>query len=108
MIFLIRPNWLGKKFNGMAIWPFVILRNYHLKKDFLLVNHERIHLRQQVELLVVFFYLWYAIEFLIRWIGTGNRYSAYQNISFEREAYTHESNSNYLKKRRSWAFIKFL
>ena len=32
---------------------------------------------------------------------------AYRNISFEREAYTNEANSNYLNNRALWSFIKF-
>ncbi|MGB3342685.1 MAG: hypothetical protein WBA61_02115 [Aequorivita sp.] len=108
MILLVRPKWLRKNFNGMAIWPFVILRYRHLVKDINFLNHERIHLRQQVELFVVFFYLWYAIEFLVRWIGLGNRDKAYQNISFEREAYFYEADMDYLKRRRFWYFLRFL
>ena len=49
------------------------------------INHELIHERQAREMLFVFFYLWYLIEWLIRLTGKGN---AYHNISFEREAYT--------------------
>jgi len=92
----------------MAIWPFVILRHKHLVRDINFLNHERIHLRQQVELLVVFFYLWYTLEFLVRWIGLRDRHLAYQNISFEREAYAHETDIGYLKRRRFWVFLKFL
>lgn len=108
MILLIRPKWLRKKFNGMAIWPFVILRHQHLAEDTNFINHERIHLRQQLELIVVFFYVWYAIEFMVRWIKMGNRHLAYRNISFEREAYFHEANADYLKQRRFLGFLSFL
>ena len=108
MILLIRPKWLRKNFNGMAIWPFVILRHQHLAEDSNFINHERIHLQQQLELLVVFFYLWYTVEFLIRWIKGGNRHSAYRNISFEREAYANEMDEDYLKQRKFWGFLKFL
>jgi hypothetical protein len=31
--------------------------------DKVFVNHEKIHLRQQLELLVLPFYVWYIIEF---------------------------------------------
>ena len=108
MILLIRPKWLRKNFNGMAIWPFVILRHSHLARDLTFLNHERIHLRQQVELVVVFFYLWYTFEFLIRWIRLREFHLAYQNISFEREAYAHEADWEYLERRRFWGFLKYL
>lgn len=78
------------------------------KNDKVFLNHERIHLKQQVELLLVFFYLWYGIEFIIRLIQYGNRREAYLNISFERESYSNESNLTYIKKRPIWAFLKYL
>ena len=32
---------------------------------------------------------------------------AYMNISFEKEAYKNDSDFNYLKKRRFWAWVKY-
>jgi hypothetical protein len=58
--------------------------------------------------LVVFFYLWYGIEFLARWIRCGNKHQAYRNISFEQEAYAGENNFMYLKQRSFWAFLKYV
>jgi|SRR5690554_87852 len=108
MIFLIRPRLLREKFNGMSLWPFVIVRHASLLKDKVFLNHEKIHLKQQIELLIVFFYLWYGIEFLVRWIKIGDRYLAYRNISFEREAYNHEVDFSYLKQRKIWSFLNYL
>lgn len=108
MIMLVRPRWLQKNFNGITLWPFVIARHPYLLNDKMFINHERIHLRQQLELLIVFFFLWYGLEFLIRWAKVGNRHLAYHNISFEREAYIHESEFSYLKHRRLWSFLKYL
>ena len=67
-----------------------------------LINHERIHTRQMLELGIIFFYLIYVIEWLVRLIMRGN---AYRNISFEREAYAHQRDLNYLKHRRPYAWI---
>ncbi len=72
------------------------------------MNHERIHLRQQIELLVVPFYVWYGLEFLLRLLQYRNRRKAYYNISFEREAYGNEKDLNYLKQRSFWNFLKYL
>jgi hypothetical protein len=69
------------------------------------MNHERIHVYQQMELLILPFYLWYGIEFLIRRLSQ-NHQIAYRNIVFEREAYACEINLGYLKKRRPFAFLK--
>jgi len=108
MIVLVNRFLLRKGFNGIALWPFVILRKKELREDVRMLNHERIHLRQQAELLVVFFYVWYIVEFLIRWFQYKNRHAAYRNISFEREAYAHEKDLNYLKKRSLWGFLIFV
>lgn len=91
----------------MAIFPFVLLRDKKLKENTVLINHEKIHLLQQAELLILPFYIWYVAEYLLRLIAYRDRNKAYRNISFEREAYTNESNSNYLKNRPLWNFIKF-
>lgn len=108
MIVLVNRFLLRKKFTGMAIWPFIILRTKKLKEDTTFLNHERIHLRQQIEMLIVPFYIWYLIEFLIRLFQYKNRYEAYRNISFEREAYSNEKDLDYLKKRRLWRFVEFI
>ncbi|MDC8003282.1 hypothetical protein POV27_04425 [Aureisphaera galaxeae] len=108
MIVLVNPNLIRKGFSGITFWPFVILKEQHLKEDDVFMNHERIHLRQQLELLIVFFYLWYSLEFLVRWLQLGNRRKAYYAISFEQEAYKKEKDLNYLQKRPYWGFTKYL
>ena len=70
-----------------------------------LVNHERIHTAQMRELLYLPFYLLYLLEWLIRLLMRGN---AYRNISFEREAYEHMHDPNYLLTRRRFAWWKYL
>jgi len=107
MIVLVSRFFLRKKFTGMTLWPFVILRNGELKEDIILMNHERIHLRQQLELLVIPFFVFYGIEFLVRLFQYRNRYEAYKNISFEREAYANEEDLPYLKRRSFWSFIGY-
>ncbi|WP_040281165.1 hypothetical protein [Psychroserpens damuponensis] len=97
-----------KGYVGMAVFPFIFLKYYNLKSNVVLLNHEKIHLRQQLELLVFPFYVLYAIEFLIRLIQYKTWYLAYQNISFEREAYLNEKDLNYLQSRSFWSFISYL
>lgn len=97
---------------GMAIFPFVFLKKSYVdrvSKPNLesTINHECIHLRQQAELLVLFFYVWYFLEYFIRRILTGNHNTAYRNICFEKEAYQNEYNMDYLKTRKFWSFIKY-
>ncbi len=93
---------------GLAIFPFVFLKSKHLQSHTILINHEKVHLRQQLEMLIVPFYLMYGIEFLVRLFQYKEWDLAYRNISFEREAYDNESNLDYLRHRPIWAFLKYV
>lgn len=79
--------------------------HYDVKITKELINHEQIHTRQMLEMLVIPFYLWYVIEWLIRLPMTGR---AYLNLSFEREAYQNMNNLNYLSQRQPFAWIRYL
>lgn len=85
----------------------MFLKYKSLKSNKVLVNHEKIHLRQQLELLVIPFFIIYGLEFLYRLIRYRNWNLAYRNISFEREAYKNESDLDFLKKRGFWNFIHY-
>ena len=91
---------------GMTLWPFVLVRRRH--PSTFLLNHERIHLRQQVELGLVVFYGWYLLEYLYRWYQYKDQYLAYRNISFEREAFANDRNLTYLEKRKWYSFWKYI
>jgi hypothetical protein len=92
----------------MAIWPFIISRVPFQELGEKAVRHEKIHFRQQLELLIFPFYLWYSVEYFSRLISTGNRHQAYRSICFEKEAYANERNENYLKERRAFSWIFYL
>jgi len=111
-LIIVSPNFfkvfIRKDFVGIALWPFIIFQNEESKKDKVILNHEKIHLRQQIEMLVFFFYLWYLLEFLYHLIKTKNHLTAYRKISFEKEAYAMEKDMNYLKGRKIWSFLNYL
>jgi hypothetical protein len=92
----------------MALYPFILLRHAGLKENTVLINHEKIHLRQQAELVIIPFYIWYFTEYLIRLLQYRDHKKAYLNISFEKEAYQHEFTLNYLATRNIWDFMKHL
>ena len=73
-----------------------------------LTNHEEIHSRQQKEMLILPFFLWYGLEFLFRYLQYWNWSKAYRNISFEREAYANEYNLDYLATRKKYAWFHYL
>lgn len=108
MFLIVSKYLLPPGFNGLTLFPVVLLREKSLADDAVILNHERIHLRQQIELLILPFFVWYGLEFLLRWLQKGSRRAAYFAISFEREAYAHEKDLGYLKSRSFWGFWKFL
>lgn len=87
-----------KGFIAITIWPFIFVRRNLNNID---INHEKIHGAQQKELLLIFFYIIYIIEWLIRLFI--NKSDAYKNISFEKESYKYEKDLDYLKTRKHFA-----
>ncbi len=70
-----------------------------------LINHEKIHTAQMRELGYLPFYLIYLIEWILRLFMKSN---AYMSIGFEREAYRHEGDPFYLKRRKHYAWVKYM
>lgn len=91
--------------NGITLWPFVLCKSAN--PDAVLLNHERIHLRQQIELLVLPFYLIYLVELIYNFAKYGNFWRAYRQISFEKEAYEKEGDLGYLKSRKAYTSFKY-
>lgn len=85
-----------KGFKAITLWPFIFVRK-ECSFSNIDLNHENIHGRQQLELLIIPFYIIYIIE----WIFKG-----YRKISFEKEAYSNEQNLDYLKNRKHFAMWK--
>ena len=108
MILVCRQLLKNTKISGITLYPFILLKKKEDLQNRILINHERIHLRQQVELLVVFFYIWYVIEYYYWVIKLKDHYLAYKSISFEREAYAMENDLNYLEQRKVWSFLKYI
>ncbi|MBR2236115.1 MAG: hypothetical protein IKH37_09695 [Prevotella sp.] len=74
------------------------LNNYDL-------NHEMIHVKQQRELLYLPFFIWYGIEWLILYFKYRDWTKAYFHIRFEKEAYQHQGDLSYLKRRRHYNYL---
>ena len=118
---------------SVAIWPFIFARKSAYPLDDETRNHERIHLMQQLEVTVCSllamaaavlvlhlplwwlllslctFYVWYAVEFLVRLAACRDGHEAYRNVAFEQEAYLNEGDLAYLRSgRRAFAWTKYL
>lgn len=88
---------------AITFWPLIFACRPLAGVD---ENHERIHLAQQRELLVLGFYLLYAWDYMMgRLIGLPPE-QAYREIRFEREAYGQQDNLDYLESRPLWAWAR--
>ena len=108
MILIVFKYLTPRGFRGLTFYPFVFLADKDDKLNEVFINHEKIHIRQQLELLIVPFYIWYFIEYLIRLLQFRNRKKAYYAISFEKEAYANEKDLAYLKSRSFWRFLRYV
>jgi len=90
---------------GITLAPFGIYVKENYLDNIFTINHEKIHWKQQLEMLIIFFYIWYLIEWVIKLFMNKN---AYKSISFEREAYKYGHDLLYLKKRKSFAWFGYI
>ena len=70
-----------------------------------MVNHEAIHFEQQKELLFIGFFVLYVLEWMFRLVF--HTRTAYRGISFEREAYAHETDTEYLSRRKRFSWLSY-
>ncbi|MCM2302925.1 MAG: hypothetical protein NDI80_09910 [Flavobacteriaceae bacterium] len=98
---------IHKNFRAFAFYPFIFIKNKEEITDKTLINHEKIHLKQQIELLIIFFFISYFLEFIWNYFRFKSFMMAYRNISFEKEAYQNDANLNYLKTRKRYSFLKY-
>lgn len=96
---------LARGFTAVTVWPFIFVRT-DVAVNRQLLTHERIHGRQQLEMLWLPFFVWYLVEWMVRLCI--NRRTAYRMISFEQEAYRNDWNPDYLKTRRLFRWVKYL
>lgn len=96
-------------FKCITFFPWIILRKSFVQRFTTTdATHEKIHGQQQIEMLFVLFFVWYSVEWLIRFVVYWNSKKAYKNISFEREAYKNESDVEYLQHRKMFAWVKYI
>ena len=95
-------------YDGMALFPFILIKRKVYRTNYILINHEKIHLRQQAELLLVFFYLFYILNYIFNLFIYRNHQKAYLNIVFEKEAYAEEAKRDYLERRPLFEWLKYL
>ena len=92
---------------AMAIWPFILVSDRSLLQKTQLMRHESIHLRQQLELGIIPFYIWYLLDYMAGRLQGMSHSDAYLNIRFEKEAYANDAIENYLTERKTYNFLSF-
>ena len=108
MFLIVSKYLIPKGYAGLTFFPFIILKSKYYLTNETTINHEKIHIRQQLELLVLPFYAIYFTNLFLNFLKYKNFQKAYRNIIFEREAYANEKNLDYLKSRSFWKFVKYL
>ena len=111
-------------FSAITIYPLILIRKDQISVERL--NHEKIHVRQMCDLWVIGAYVWYPVELYLRffwylvsswatrdrWIGTQTPGTAlgaaYYCHSMERECRLNQHDTDYLFKRKKFAFLKYL
>ncbi len=97
-----------KRFRAINLFGVVFARKEQPALNKQIINHEAIHSRQIAELLVIGFYVWYVMEWLVRWVQYKDRFDAYKNICFEREAFANDNDFSYLQHRKFFNFLRYL
>ena len=100
-VILIKRHPMGKSYLAICLFGFIFSVRHLSSSEY---NHERIHAAQQKELLYIPFFLWYVIEWFVLLIRYRDGKKAYLNIRFEKEAYKHQDDLDYLKKRRHFRY----
>lgn len=102
---------LGKDALAFGFWPLLVVKKDLQQNTILpeLINHEKIHLVQQIELGIIFAQLLYITEYLYaRFVLRLSQRKAYYFISLEQEAHINAPNLIYLKKRKLWTIFYYI
>ncbi len=105
-------------FSAMVLGKFIFTKDAS-KLNERIIRHETIHYYQQAELAYVIFFVMYFLSFITQLIrcllykkigkiesGSNSVWKrAYRTVLFEREAYEHEDDPEYLEKRGPWAWF---
>lgn len=94
------------RYATINIFGVLFTKTPYLSREVIL--HEQIHTAQMKEMLFIFFYIWYACEYLFIRLFHKKQHDAYKDVSFEEEAYNNMSNRQYLFVRKHYAWLKYI
>ena len=113
---IIRNNIIPVKgFKAINLFGVLFVRGNAVISEKTL-RHEHIHTMQMREMLYVPFYLWYGVEYVIRFFGwlfeeekpCNPNDKPYDRMSFEKEAYGNEHDVEYPKTRKHYSWFKYI
>ena len=90
---------------AITLYPLIILNE--VCDHPVIINHEKIHLRQQRELWIIPFYVLYILYWLRGKVQGMTNQNAYMSIPFEKEAYKFQDDFDYLSNRKPYAWRDF-
>ena len=106
-IIIFTEKRIFKHYTGVSFFIFIWVSRLE-KNSERLIRHEKIHFRQQLELLFIFHWLLYGLFYVISRIKGQGHYISYRYNPFELEAYEHDADVNYLRHRQPFAWTKSL
>lgn len=93
-------------YTGFSFFIFIFISRLE-KQPERLERHEKIHFMQQVEMLFIIHWILYLLCYAYARVRGATHYHAYRFNPFEIEAYTHDRDIHYLKRRRPFAWLKY-
>lgn len=103
-------NFISLGSNAMAItfYPFLFITSDN-KSNEELIRHETIHIRQQIELLIVGAWLLFILEYsYAKFVKKLDSRQAYYYTALEQEAHRNAMKRDYLCRRRPYATLKYI
>ena len=91
--------------NAITIGPLVFSRG---KISDITRRHETIHWQQYIETFIVGFLFLYFSFYVVGLIKGLRGSDAYRSIPFEKEAYTHQGDQDYLDSRKRYTWLKHI
>ena len=92
-------------YTGLSFFVFIWISK-QTRDEVRLVRHEKIHFFQQIELLFIFHWVLYGFFYLWSRSRGHGHYIAYRYNPFELEAYSNEHDTEYLRKRKAFAWFQ--
>lgn len=109
--FLVRicSKVFGFSCGAFTIFPFIFVRDKEILNNKEYINHERIHLYQYMETLIVGLVIIALCEYIYARIFLKmNALDAYYFMSHEQEAHQNDTNMEYLKHRKIFSLFYYI